>query len=62
MQLGYVSQNMIEREDWYDENFTRNPQGGHYCVECQETFSEMDAITHLMRVHGWEEVDFHPDW
>ena len=54
---------MIEREDWYDENFVRDVQGGHYCVECQEVVgTDMDAITHLLRVHEWEEVDFHVDW
>jgi hypothetical protein len=54
---------MIEREDWYDENFTRNPQGGHYCVDCQEVVgNDMDAITHLMRSHDWDEVNFHANW
>jgi hypothetical protein len=53
---------MIEQEDWYDAYFTRDARDGHYCVECKETFSEMDAITHLMRVHGWDEVNFHADW
>lgn len=60
--LGHVSQDMIEQEDWYDAYFTRDARDGHYCVECKETFSEMDAITHLMRVHGWDEVNFHADW
>lgn len=53
---------MIEREDWYDDVFILDNRG-HYCVECQEVISsEMGAVTHLMRVHDWDEVNFNPGW
>ena len=53
---------MIEKEGWYDDVYLRDPRG-HYCVECQDMLSsDMDALTHLLRVHDWDGVDLHVDW
>ena len=55
-----IHSRMIEQEDWYDGVFVPDHRG-HYCVECQEVVpNDIEVITHLMRVHDWDEVNFHP--